>query len=107
MGSELVDMGNHGWWTWVTRGVDLGNDTNNAADSDVMTRLVRAAANGHRGTVALLVDKGADVNVANNFDGRTPMLKAALRAAATGEHTETVALLVTRVPTSMQPTIVF
>ena len=47
-----------------------------------------AAASGHKDTVAVLVDKGADVNVAQ-LSGTTAMMHAAY-----GGHTETVAVLV-------------
>ena len=50
----------------------------NAADSDGLTAVMKAAQGGHKDTVAVLVEKGADVNAAA-IGGMTAALLAAQR----------------------------
>lgn len=52
--------------------------------------LINAAKNGHTGIARILIEHGADVNLANNY-GET-----ALMSAITSGHTDTVKLLVER-----------
>jgi ankyrin repeat protein len=60
----------------------------NAANKDGVTPLFMAAQNGHRDTVAALLDHGADAKQGTTSDGITPLFIAAQRG-----HREVVALL--------------
>src|SRR5437763_1893782 len=56
----------------ATKGAD-----SNSKDSSGVSALYIAAENGHTDVVKLLLEKGADVNVAKRDDGQTPLWRAA------------------------------
>jgi ankyrin repeat protein len=72
----LIDAAAQGRTKRVERLLKVGADLNAMFDSDAPV-LMYAVANGHAQACALLIGKGADVNIRSNSSSKTPLMSAA------------------------------